>query len=324
MNNTKTFFLGEMLMRLECPDHTRFSQAANFKIHYTGAELNSAVAMRHLGSGELYLITAVPDTALGDAALNTANHWGIHTGFSIRKPGRLGTFYLEQGFDSRPSAVIYDRSGSVFAESDYDDYAFEEILTPGTWLYVSGTLPALTPEKAEFTKQVFRMAKSQNCTVCMDLNYRSALWSWERASAVFTELLEYVDILTGSESLTEAMFGVPANQLCRTFSLRCAGLTRRREPDAALNICSGALYFPDGTHYESREFSCHMLDRIGGGDAFSGGLLHGLQNQFDPQKTIDFAVGALVLKQTNPGDFGLSTAAEVEALLSNEHIAVKR
>ncbi len=325
MSNIKTFFCGEVLMRLECPDHARFVQTEKFNLFYTGAELNSAVIMHQLGVDELYLITAVPDNALGEAALNSANHWGVNTNFSLKQTGRLGTFYLEQGFGPRPSRVIYDRSNSVFALSDYDDYRFEDILTDGAWLYISGTLPALTPEKILFTQKLLQTAKSKNCTVCLDLNYRAALWDWDLAARTFTGLLQYVDILSGSESLAESMFKLPAGELCSKFALRYAGLTRRLEPESTLNICSGVLYCADGSKYESKKFSCQMLDRIGGGDAFSGALLYSLQNNSALQKTIDFATAAMVLKQTVHGDFGLCSAGEIEDLLTNDnHIAVKR
>jgi len=121
MTNSKTFFLGEVLMRLECPDRSRFVQTENFRVRYTGAELNSAVTMRSLGAENLHLITAVPDNPLGESALNTANRWGIATSACIRKKGRLGCFYLEQGFGVRPSSVIYDRKYSAFSLSQYED-----------------------------------------------------------------------------------------------------------------------------------------------------------------------------------------------------------
>lgn len=320
----RTFFLGEVLMRLEAPDHLRFIQTDVFHSRYTGAELNSAVLMHCLGAEELYLISAFPDNALGEAALNAARHWQINTAHCIRKPGRLGVFFLEQGFGMRPSSVIYDRAGSVFAQSRFEDYDFESIFAPGDWLYVSGTMPALSEKMPEFLKKVFSCARRKGCTVCLDLNYRANLWSWEKASAVFTGLLDDVDILLGNAGLARAMFKVENAELCEKFQLKNAALTCRKEESVDINICSASLYGSDGEVYHSRSFQATMLDRIGGGDAFGGAIIYALQRNMPGQAAVDFAVAAQILKQTVRGDFGLINHDDIQNFLSGKDISVRR
>ena len=320
----RTFFLGEVLMRLEAPDHLRFIQTGNFHIRYTGAELNSAVLMHCLEAEELYLISAFPDNALGEAALNAARHWQINTDHCIRKPGRLGTFFLEQGFGMRPSSVIYDRAGSVFAQSRFEDYDFENIFVPGDWLYVSGTMPALSDGMPDFLKKVFACAHRKGVTVCLDLNYRANLWSWEKAAAVFTELLNDVDILLGNAELAEAMFKVENSGLCAKFSLENAALTHRHEGSVDKNSCSASLYSSNGTVCHSQTYQVAMLDRIGGGDAFGGAVIYALQRNMPEQAAVDFAVAAQILKQTVRGDFGLITLDEIQNFLSGKDISVRR
>lgn len=320
----RTFFLGEVLMRLEAPDHLRFIQTDVFHSRYTGAELNSAVLMHCLGAEELYLISAFPDNALGEAALNAARHWQINTAHCIRKPGRLGVFFLEQGFGMRPSSVIYDRAGSVFSQSRFEDYDFEHIFTPGDWLYVSGTMPALSVDMPDFLKKVFACAHRKGCTVCFDLNYRANLWSWEKAVAVFTDLLADVDILLGNAELAQAMFQVGNSELCARFSLKNAALTHRQEVSVDQNRCSASIYCSNGEVCHSRTFLASMFDRIGGGDAFGGAVIYALQRNMPVQEAVDFAVAAQILKQTVRGDFGLITRDEVENFLSGKDISVRR
>jgi len=257
----RTFFLGEVLMRLEAPDHLRFIQTDVFHSRYTGAELNSAVLMHCLGAEELYLISAFPDNALGEAALNTARHWQINTAHCIRKPGRLG---------------------------------------------------------------VFSCARRKGCTVCLDLNYRANLWSWEKASAVFTGLLDDVDILLGNAGLARAMFKVKNAELCEKFQLKNAALTCRKEESVDINICSASLYGSDGEVYHSRSFQAAMLDRIGGGDAFGGAIIYALQRNMPGQAAVDFAVAAQILKQTVRGDFGLINHDDIQNFLSGKDISVRR
>lgn len=320
----KTLFPGEILMRLEASDHLRIVQTDMFRNLYTGAEMNAAVMMHCLGAKNLYLVTAFPENALGDAAMNAAEHWGVRTDYSIRKPGRLGLFFLEQGFGVRPSAVIYDRADSVFARSKFEDYDFGKIFTAGDWVYVSGTMPALTPEMPEFVEKMLSCASQKGCTVCFDLNYRATLWPWERAAAVFRNLMRHVDVLLGNESLAQAIFQIPAAELCRTFSLRYAALTRREENDAQENRCSAVIYADDGSAAVSRTLQAKMLDRIGGGDAFSGAVLYALQQGMPLQECADFAVAAQVLKQTVRGDFGLVTKEEIEQFLTQGTVSVRR
>ena len=323
----KTWFAGELLMRLECENQERFGQAEHFRVRYTGAEANAAVAMASVGAKKLGLISAVPDNPIGESCLASFKHFGIDTSHVVmRDPGgRLGLFFLETGAGLRPSQVVYDRAGSVFSQTPAEDYKLSELFSASDWIHLSGTLPALSPVTLDLTKQLIAAAKQAGATVSFDLNYRSKLWAADEAAKVFKQITEQIDVLIANASVAESFLGVRENQLCSRYSLKCAALTRRGAESANSTTFGGSLYRNDGSFHDVRPIEIPVTDRIGGGDAFAGGMIFALQQQdWDDEKRIRFAVACGALKHSIRGDFSLSTREEIESCARGESFAVRR
>ena len=322
------FFLGELLMRLECEDFERFEQAAQFHVRYTGAEANAAVAMCSLGAREVYLVSAVPENAIGRSCLNELHKYGPDVSLVRRAKGRLGLFFLETGMALRPSQVIYDRRGSVFAELPAEAYdlpgLFRSHPAPG-WLHLSGTLPALSNNGRELAFLAVREAKRAGYTVSLDLNYRSSLWSEAEAGETFRLLVAESDVLIANAAVATDFLETPEEELCVRFSLRCAFLSRRGETDASQTKFGGSLLRPDGGRVDTPMHTFPVLDRVGGGDAFAGAAIYALQQEeWQDLYRIRFATACGALKHATRGDFSLSTRSEVESLLSADTLAIRR
>ena len=323
----KYFFAGELLMRLDCENLDRFEQADHFRCRYTGAEANAAIALCSLGEDEVELISAVPDHAIGRSCLNFLRQFGPGVRHVLHRPGRLGVMFLETGAHLRPSQVIYDRGGSVFAQTPYEAYDFQALFgsCAGAHLHFSGTLPALSSVTRLMAEKMVQDARRCGLTVSMDLNYRSALWSADEAKACFQSLAENVDILISNAEVAEAFLETPESELCRKYHFKAAALTRRQEPDASHTAFGGTLYMADGSRADAPERTFSVLDRVGGGDAFAGGILYALnRSDWDSARKIDFAAACGALKHATRGDFSLSTFDEVEALRCGEKLSIKR
>lgn len=325
-----SFFLGELLMRLECENFERFEQAGRFQVRYTGAEANAAVAMCSLGAREVFLLSAVPDHPLGRCCLEELRKYGPDTSLvRLGAPkGRLGLFFLETGTSLRPSQVIYDRAGSVFAELPFEAYDFAGLFrrhpAPG-WLHFSGTLPALSANCRELAFRVVREAKRAGYTVSFDLNYRSALWSEAEAAEVFRQLAQEADVLIANADVATAFLETPEEELCRRYDLRCAALTRRREIEASLAEFGGTLLRPEGVRFDTPMHRFSVLDRVGGGDAFAGAMIYALeQESWQDDFRLRFATACGALKHATRGDFSFSTRAEVESLLAGTCLSIRR
>ena len=324
-----TFFAGELLMRLECEDLEHFCQADRFRIRYTGAEANAALAMCALGAENIYLLSAVPDHPLGHSCLGEMRKYGADTSLvKLGSPrGRLGLFFLETGSALRPSQIIYDRAGSVFAETSAEDFNFPGIFNkfpaPG-WLHFSGTFPALgaTAKTAAFA--MVKAAKEAGYTVSFDLNYRSALWSAEEAGETFRQLAEYTDVLISNLQVAEAFLETPADKLCRRFGFQCVAYSLREEEGAGQTSFGGGLLRSDGGCIEVPVRSFPVLDRVGGGDAFAGGMIYALQQEWHDEYRLKFAVACGILKHATRGDFSLSTRKNIESLLAGDSLAIRR
>ena len=330
----KSVFLGEILLRLDTPGQECFVQANNFRARYTGAEANAAVSLVNYG-GEAWAVSAVPDHELGQAAVNFLRQYGVYTTHILRKPGRLGVFYLETGASQRPSRVIYDRAGSVMAGAGPEDFDFDAIFADKDHLHFSGTLPALGVHSAALAEAALQAAKKHGLTVSCDLNYRRKLWTPEQAQAVMTRLMKYVDLLIGNEEDAALALGmapenvdvtrdydlVPYRELCRRlaerFGFRKVAMTFRKNLSASVNKWSAGLY--DGqTFTVSREYTMNVIDRVGGGDSFTGALLYAEQEGMAPREAIEFAVAASCLKHSIPGDFNLVGKQEVFHLMAGD------
>jgi 2-dehydro-3-deoxygluconokinase len=334
---------GEVLLRLNPPGAERLRQANAFEVRFTGAEANVGVSLANFGL-RAYVVTKVPDNELGQACLDYLRRFGLNTDHAAIGGSRLGVFYLESGASQRPSKVIYDRAGSAFAESGPGDYDWDTILHDKDWLHFSGTAPALGPGVVQALEEGLATARRLGIMTSCDLNYRAKLWSPEEAGRVMSRLMPSVDLLLGNEEDAEKVFGIHAEgsdatsgtlvvdshktvavQLATRFGFRFVATTLRESISASANRWAGLLYDGD-RHYASRQYLIDpIVDRVGGGDSFAGGLIYGLVSGFGPQETVDFAAAASCLKHSVPGDFNLASVAEVKALVAgNETGRVQR
>ena len=330
---TKIVTFGEIMLRLSPPDHLRFIQTKSYDATFGGAEANTAVAFAIFGLKSVF-VTALPDHEIGQAAENTLRAYGVDTKYILRQGKRIGIYFLEYGASQRPSKVIYDRAGSSVSEVKPGQIDWNEIFQKTTWLHWSGITPALSNSAAEVTLEALKAAKKSGLTLSVDLNFRKKLWSKEKACSVMTGLMKYVDICIGNEEDTENIFGIKAGstdvdsgkldkerykdvakQMISRFGLKKVAITLRESISASDNIWSACLY--NGKDFlHSKKYPIHIIDRVGGGDSFSSGLIYGLITGKTDQEALEFGVAASCLKQTIHGDFNLVSVHEVEQLTS--------
>jgi len=336
VSRKKMIAFGELLLRLEPPGYERIVQADQFRARYTGAEANAAVSAVNFGM-EGYVVSKVPDNEVGQACLNYLARFGLDTRYVARGGERLGLFYLEAGAAQRASKVIYDRAHSAIRECAPADFDWEAICAGKDWFHFSGTAPALGENVQRALVAGLQAAKKHGLWVSCDLNYRAKLWSPSEANRVMSGLMPYVDVLIGNEEDAEKVFGIRAEgsdvtkgqiveesykqvaeQLQRKFGFKYVATTLRESMSASANGWGGLLY--DGReHYLSRRYLISpIVDRVGGGDSFTGGLIYGLLSGFSPLRCVEFAAAASCLKHSIPGDFNLVSAKEVEALLAGD------
>ena len=328
----KVVGFGELLLRLGTRQFQRFAQAREFEAYYTGAEANTCVSLVNYGL-EGYVVSKVPANDIGQACINFLKGHGLNTDHIVRGGDRLGLFYLETGASQRPSKVIYDRANSAITTLKKGEIDWNTILRGKDWLHFSGTAPALGPDMPEVVEEACQIAKQMGVTVSCDLNYRKKLWSPEKAQRVMTGLMAYVDVLLCNEEDAEMVFGIKAEgadvrngrleadkyedvarQVCQRFGCKYVAITLRESLSATFNNWSGVLY--DGARlYRSRSYGMYVVDRVGGGDSFGGGLIYGLLTGMPLQDVIEFAAAASCLKHSIPGDFNLVTAEEVQDLV---------
>jgi len=322
---------GEIMVRLSPPGALSLSQATPQEVSNGGAEANVAVALAKYGVNARF-VTAVPDHAVGRRAVDVLRSHGVDTSHVLRQGDRLGVYYLEHGASQRPSRVIYDRAGSAVSGMRPGQVDWEAVFANAQWFHTTGITPALSDTTAAVTLEALRAARKAGVTVSLDLNYRGKLWSKEKAREVMTPMMDYVDVVVGNEADAADVFGIgagdsdedsgdldtagyeaAARELVRRFDLRMAAITLRESLSASDNRWSACLF--DGKEFLlGPKYAVHLVDRVGGGDAFTAGLIFGLLTGKSHPEALEFAVAASCLKQTIPGDFNLVTAEEVEAL----------
>lgn len=327
--------IGDLMLRLGTVGYEKLVQANLLEVRFTGAEANVGVSCANYGLPS-YVVSQVPEHDIGQACINYLRRFGLDTSYIFRGGKRLGIFYSENGFSQRPSKVIYDRKDSAFSQLKIGREQWEEILDGKSWFHFCGTAPAQGPIVIATLVAGLQVAKDKGLTVSVDYNYRSKLWDRATAKKVMVPLMEYVDIGIGNEEDCEAMFGIKAEgsdyasgivdsqsyeavakKVVATYGLTYQAITLRESLSANLNGWSAILH--DGkTLYESKKYDVHIVDRIGGGDSFSGGLIYSLSEDKSLQYAIDFAVAASCLKQTIPGDFNLVHKDEVLSLMQGD------
>lgn len=332
MNRVVTF--GELMMKLSPIGYARFVQSHQFNVEYSGAEANVAVALSNFGVPTSFL-SALPDNEIGDSALNALRQFGVDTSGVIRKEDRMGIYFAEKGASQRPSKVIYDRSHSAISMAKESDFDWNKHFEGASWFHFTGITPALSDSLASICLMACKTAKAMGLTVSCDLNYRSKLWEKRKAGRIMSRLCEYVDVCIANEADAADVFGISAKgsevdkglldtmsygevakQLNERFGFQTVCITLRESVSANDNNWSAILY-EGGDVYRGRKYPIHIVDRIGGGDSFSAGLIYARLNNYDLQHTLDFAIAASCLKQTIEGDFNLVSVAEVEELVKN-------
>jgi 2-dehydro-3-deoxygluconokinase len=312
---------GELLLRLDTKGHERFVQAETLGAHYTGGEANVAAALSQWGA-ETFAVSKVPAHEIGQACVNYMRRFGIHTDFVVRGGTRLGILYVEAGASQRPPKVIYDREHSSFRGIRPSEVDWRTLLRGKDWLHFTGTAPALGPNVLAVLRAGLREAKRQRVTVSFDCNYRSTLWNVEEARRTLKGLMPFVDVFVGTHHDARTLFGIDAEpaqsalQMRKRFGFKRVAYTLRQGSSASVSRFAGLLCEGAKCH-TSREYEMHIVDRIGGGDAFTAGLVYGLMAGWPTQRTIEFAAAAGCLKHSIPGDFNLVTLDEVEQLLAD-------
>ncbi len=324
--------LGEIMLRLSPAGCKRFVQVDNFDIIWGGGEANVAVSCANYGH-EAYFVSKLPEHEIGQAAVNALRRYGVDTRFIARGGARVGIYYCETGASMRPSKVIYDRAGSAIAEADPDDFDFDRIMEGTDWFHWSGITPAISDKAARLVRLACEAAKRRGVTVSVDLNFRKKLWTSEKAISVMRPLMKYVDVCIGNEEDAELCLGFRPDAdvesgstnaegykgifeaMMKEFGFRYVVSTLRESFTASHNGWKAMIY--DGKEfYQSKRYDINpIIDRVGGGDSFSAGLIHGLLTMPTQGEALEFAVAASALKHTVNGDFNLVSEDEVKALV---------
>lgn len=330
----KVVTMGEIMLRLSTPGYERFVQSDNFDVCYGGGEANVAVSLANYGH-ESYFVTKLPTHEIGESAVNALRQFGVHTDYIARGGERVGIYFLETGASMRPSKVIYDRAHSSISEAVVEDFDFDKVFEGATWFHWTGITPALGKKSQEVLKAALIAAKRHGVTVSVDLNYRKKLWTPDEAKACMSELMQYVDVCIGNEEDAEKCLGFKAGSDVTSGKLELGGYeevfrkmkeaygfryiaTSLRESFSASDNGWSALAFDGNEFYRSRRYEVRIVDRVGGGDSFSGGFIHGLLKYGDYKKALEFAVAASALKHTIPGDFNHVSEKEVETLVNGD------
>lgn len=333
---------GEIMLRLSPPGYQRFGQARSFDVVYGGGEANVAVSLANFGL-PVDFVTRLPANDLGDACIQFLRQYGVGTGKIVRGGERLGIYFLEMGAVQRGSKVVYDRAHSSIATIEPGMIDWQAAFAGADWFHWTGITPAISEGTAAVCAEAIQVAKQMGLTVSCDLNYRKNLWKWGRkASEVMPEMVSLCDVAIGNEEDAEKVFGIHApetdvtagkvtadryqyvceelnRRLGRSGSLKTIAITLRGSISASHNTWSGVLW-DNGQFYVGSQYDItHIVDRVGGGDSFMGGLIYGLRTYGDDrQKALNFAIAASCLKHSIFGDFNLVTVGEVEKLMGGD------
>lgn len=320
----KVVSFGEIMLRLSPDGYYKLFQKPELNTSFCGAEANVAVALSNFGD-EAEFVTALPDNDIGRAACRELMRYGVKTDNIVYTGDRLGIFFAEKGASQRPSKVIYDRKNSAIALADPSSFDWEKIFDGADWFHITGITPALSDSLAKISVDAVKAAQKAGLTVSCDINYRSKLWSAQKARPVMTEIMKYVDVCIGNEEDAEIVFGIKAGTtdvtkgqldtdgykkslqtVAETFGCKIVAYSQRKSYSASDNGWSGIIYDDEKKQvYISAQYDIRITDRIGGGDAFASGLIYALHNNISPANAIETAAAAGCLDQTLEGDFCL-------------------
>lgn len=331
----KIVTLGEIMLRLSTPGNKRFVQSDSFDAVFGGGEANVAVSCANYGH-EVYFVSKLPEHEIGQSAINALRKYGVKTDYIARGGDRIGIYYLETGASMRPSKVIYDRAHSAIAEASATDFDFDKIMEGASWFHWSGITPAISEKAARLTELACQAAKRHHVTVSVDLNFRKKLWTKEQAQAVMRPLMQYVDVCIGNEEDAELCLGFKPDAdvvggktdaegyksifaaMADEFGFKYVISTLRESFSASHNGWKAMIYNGKEFYVSKRYDITPIIDRVGGGDAFSGGIIHGLLTMETQAEALEFAVAASALKHTINGDFNLVSEEEVKTLAGGD------
>lgn len=327
----KVITFGEIMLRLAPNGYYRFFQNDQMQATFGGGEANVSVSLANYGLDTAF-VTKLPTHAIGQAAVNSLRALGVDTSKIVRGGDRVGIYYLEKGASQRGSVCIYDRAHSAIQEAQPSDFDWDAIFEGASWFHFTGITPALGPNLVEICRAACIAAKAKGVKISCDLNYRGKLWTRAEARAAMTDLCQYVDVCISNEEDAKDVFGIEAEgtdiyggklnkegyksvakQLADKFGFEKVAITLRTSISANDNDWAAMLY--DGTDYcFSKEYHLRIVDRVGGGDSFGGGLIYALLSGKSTQDAVEFAVAASALKHSIEGDFNRVSVSEVEKL----------
>ena len=333
----KIITFGEIMLRLQPYNYERFVQCDHVEFTFGGGEANVAVSLANYGMDAAY-VTKLPTHAIGQAAVNSLRRYGVDTSKIVRGGERVGIYFNEKGASQRGSVCIYDRAGSAIAKAAPEDFDWDAIFEGAQWFHFTGITPALGGNLVEICKEACQAAKAKGLKISCDLNYRGKLWTRAEAREAMTQLCQYVDVCISNEEDAKDVFGIEAEatdiyggslnhegyksvakQLADKFGFEMVAITLRESHSATRNGWSAMLYNVATEEYcFSKKYDLHIIDRVGGGDSFGGGLIYSVLTGKNTQQTVEFAVAASALKHTIEGDFNMVTVAEVEKLAGGD------
>ena len=327
---------GEIMLKLQPEGYLRFFQNDKMLATFGGAEANVAVSLANFGVESRY-VTKLPEGPIGQGAVNSLRYFGVDISKIARGGDRIGIYFAEKGASQRGSVCIYDRDNSAIKKSSKEDFDWNDIFEGADWFHYTGITPALGRNVYEILLEAVKLAKLKGLTVSCDLNYRSKLWSRENAREAMTELCKYTDIICANEEDAKDVFGInagaatdvkggkldlagyekSASELQKMFGAKYVAYTLRTSINASENEWQGMIF--DGKDFfYSKKYLIHIVDRVGGGDSFSAGLIYSLLNGKTAQEAVSFAVAASCLKHSIEGDFNMVSVAEVDKLAKGD------
>ena len=333
----RTVCFGEIMLRLSPPGFERLLQSPQLHASFGGGEANVAVSLAQFGH-ESHYVTRLPSNAIGDAAIKTLRAEGVHVDHIERGGDRVGIYFAETGASQRASTVVYDRAHSAISQMPPGSMKWSCVMTGASWFHCTGITPALGANAAACTREALDAARQAGARISIDLNYRAKLWTRAEAQRVMRPLVALADVVIANEEDLQAVLGIPVahadviggaldvsgyrDALARVsaeFSAAHVAVTLRESLSASENGWSAVCYDASTrTFLQSQRYTVRVVDRIGGGDSFAAGLIHGFVSGRDLEATLKFAVAASALKQTIPGDFNQVSVSEVERLVNGD------
>jgi 2-dehydro-3-deoxygluconokinase len=321
---------GEAMIRLAPPNFRRLEQASSLDVQVGGAELNTAVGLARLGHSAAW-VSRLTDNSLGRLIANRAREGGVSSEHVVwTREDRVGVYFLEFGAAPRASSVLYDRKGAAIAGIHPGMVPWASVCAGAKWFHVTGITPALSSTAAETTREALQAARAAGASTSIDLNYRVKLWNQAEAGRWMTELMQFCDVLITTEEDVERVFGIKGKDfeevaalVARRFPVKVVAITLRDNPLVWKNTWT-AIAYQTGKVLRTRTYEVEIVDRLGAGDSFAAGLIHGLLDNDNLQKGLDYGVAASAIKHTIPGDFAWITRDEVEALLKGPGLRISR